>query len=396
MELIKLLTVLTIFSIIPGQLIRIPISQSAIVTISDIASAFLLVVFLLYSTSIKKKLFLPKSLFIPFLIFTLTAVTSTILASVNFSQREIFVALLFLVRYILYFSIFIIVANTVKKTEVINWLNLFLTTSVIFSILGFLQFIFFSDLTVLAIYGWDPHQKRIVSTLLDPNFTGGLLTIAFAISISLFLYLKKRIYLVVTAVLFSALILTFSRSSYLALVCTVFVIGLLKSPKVLVIFLFIILLSFISIPQARNRVLGALALDETSQARIQSWSKALMIFKDNPILGVGFNTYRATQAQYGFFASEQPEGGHSGAGTDSSILLVLATTGVVGIAAYLAFLFAIAKTVTKNVRSSPLSLGATAAFVGLLVHSQFVNSLFFPQIMIIFFFLLGLCVVYDN
>lgn len=396
MEFIKLLLTLTVFAIIPGQLIRIPISQSVIVTVGDVSSALTLIVFLMHSFAIKKKIILPKNIFLPFLIFTLTAATSTILATPNFSAKEIIIALLFLFRFVLYFSTFIVVVNTIKKNEVAKWLNFFLTTSVIFALLGFIQYHLFPDLSSLASLGWDPHQKRIVSTLLDPNFSGGLLTISFAAALSLFLHLKKRIYLAVTTIIFVALLLTFSRSSYLAVLTAVSTIGLFKSPKILIIFLAILVVSFIAIPQVKNRVIGAISFDETSQARVQSWNKALAIFVNNPVFGVGFNTYRFTQAQYGFFAPEQPEGGHSGAGSDSSILLVLATTGIVGTAAYLVFLFAIFKSASKQVRKSPLSLGTTAAFSGLIVHSQFVNSLFFPQIIIIFFFLLGLCIVYDS
>ena len=58
----------------------------------------------------------------------------------------------------------------------------------------------------------------------------------------------------------------------------------------------------------------------TVWARIASWKKAWEIFSDNPIIGVGFNTYRYAQ-------KASPES-HAGAGSDSSILLVMATTGI--------------------------------------------------------------------
>ena len=396
MELTKLLLTLTIVSIIPGQLIRINATQSAVLTVGDISSAILMAVFFINSTNIKKALILPKKIFLPFLIFSSVAISSTIIAADIFSPREIIIAILFLVRFALYFGIFIVVVNTVKKKEITKWLNLFLFTAAIFALIGFFQYIFFPDLTSLAAFGWDPHQKRIVSTLLDPNFTAGLLAIALSMALSLFLSSKKNIYLLTSTVLFTSLILTFSRSGYLALLVVLATIGILKSPKILFVSLVAFIIAFITIPQVKNRILGALRVDETSQARIESWQKALVIFRDNPILGVGFNTYRATQAQYGFFPADQPEGGHSGAGTDSSFLLVLATTGIIGLGAYLAFLFAIFKNFSANIRKSPLSLGTTAAFLGILVHSQFVNSLFFPQIIIVLFFLLGACSVYDS
>lgn len=397
MDFVKLLLILAITSIIPGQLIRLslPVSSAAI-TITDVSSALLLIVFTIYSLAIKKSLKISKELFVPFLIFTLLALASTIFVVPIFSTGEITVSLMFLVRFMLYFSVFIVVANTVVKSQITNWLNLFLLICVVYSLVGLVQYVLLPDLTSLAALGWDPHQKRIVSTFLDPNFSGGLLTIAFAIALSLFLNLKKIVYLLTSGIFFLTLLLTFSRSSYLALIVTILAIGILKSPKILIIFLAALLISYTTIPQIKNRVTGALTLDETSQARIESWQKALAIFRNNAIFGVGFNTYRFTQAQYGFFPQDQPQGGHSGAGSDSSILLVLATTGVVGTMAYLVFLANIFKKFSKNLQKSALSLGSTAAFLGLLIHSQFVNSLFFPQITISLFFLLGLSAANDN
>lgn len=396
MDTIKLLLISTLLSIIPGQLVRISLFGSATITISDIAALLLVSVFTVYSLLLKKSIKLAKNVFVPFIIFTSLALTSTIFATQNFSTSEIVVSLLFLVRFVLYFSIFVVVANTITKSDTTKWLNLFLTVCLIFSLIGFLGIILFPDLTSLAAYGWDPHQTRIVSTFLDPNFSGGLEIIAFAIATSLFLNSKKTIYLIVSLITFSTLILTFSRSSYLGLLVVIFTIGILKSPKILVAFLLALIVSFLAIPQVKSRVIGALTLDETSQARIESWQKALQIFSDNAAFGVGFNTYRFAQANYGFFSSDQPEGGHSGAGTDSSILLVAATTGIVGVISYLVFLLNVGKTFAKNLLGNPLSLGATASFLGLLVHSQFVNSLFFPQIMLCLFFLLGLAASHDN
>ena len=168
------------------------------------------------------------------------------------------------------------------------------------------------------------------------------------------------------------------------------VIGVLKSFKITSFAILIFLLSFIFIPQARERVEGAVTFDETAKARIESWQKALLVFKDHFWVGVGFNTYRYSQASYGFFENDQDLGGHSGAGSDSSLLLVAATTGVFGLGAFIWILISIWETVAKSSKRSFIALGALASFVGLVVHSQFVNSLFFPQIMLLFWFFVGI------
>ncbi|MFH1694146.1 MAG: hypothetical protein ABH880_00035, partial [Patescibacteria group bacterium] len=79
------------------------------------------------------------------------------------------------------------------------------------------------------------------------------------------------------------------------------------------------------------------------------------------------------------FDWRQPQGGHSGAGSDSSLLFVLATTGVFGLAAYLA-IFTLA--LQKNT-CLLACLGALA------VNSLFVNSLFYSAIMVFLWVLLA-------
>ena len=271
-----------------------------------------------------------------------------------------------------------------------------MTTGAVFILLGFLQLFIFPDLSFLTIYGWDPHQRRIASTLLDPNFSGWIFTFLFSTSTALYLYKRQSRYLVFSLITFLAIVLTFSRSTYLATITAVLIMGILKSPKLLLASLIVFTLTFFSISQVRSRVVGAFEVDETAQARLQSWQNALTIFKNNLVFGVGFNTYRFAQEKYGLFREDNPLGGHSGAGSDSSILLVAATTGLVGLAAYIFLLASIFKILKNKIRTSYLHLAVFASFCAILVHSQFVNSLFFPQIMLFLWISLGLVAVYDS
>ena len=125
------------------------------------------------------------------------------------------------------------------------------------------------------------------------------------------------------------------------------------------------------------------------------FKNALTVFKDHPLFGVGFNTYRFAQGRYGFF-SPGDFGGHSGAGTDSSLLLIAATTGIFGSTFYIFLLISILQLFVKKAGSHFLHLASIATFLGLIIHSQFVNSLFFPQIMLLFWFIVGLVLAYDS
>jgi hypothetical protein len=109
------------------------------------------------------------------------------------------------------------------------------------------------------------------------------------------------------------------------------------------------------------------------------------IVKDNFLLGVGFNTFRYVQKQYGFLEPGQEEI-HSGAGSDSSLLFVFATTGIIGFFVYLvALLFPALEAFLRKKGNWLMVFTLIGAF---LLESQFINSLFYPQIMFIFFFLL--------
>lgn len=391
MDLVKILLILTIASIIPGQIIRIGIfGQSGAITLTDIFVALLLVISIPYLLVIRRKLIVSKGITTAFILFTLVAVTSLVLATAKFAPSLIASSSLFLVRIIAYFLVAQVVTSIIKRDQIRNWLNIFIICGIVFTILGFMQLLLIPDITFLTPLGWDPHQRRIVATLIDPNFTGGLLAILFSIAAALYLYQKKLIYLASIFIFSLALILTFSRSSYLAIISAIFVLGIAKSPK----FLAFWLLFFTSIvalnSQARERIIGAITLDETTQARVESWQRAIAVFAQNPVLGVGFNTYRYAQSQYGFFTIDEPFGGHSGSGSDSSILLVAATTGVVGLVTLAFLIVAIAKSTLANIKISALHLGAFAAFMAILVHSQFVNSFFYPQIMLPIWFIIGL------
>ncbi len=394
--LVNLLLLTSLVTLLTGQLVRLPFTQSGAITLTDVFVASTVTIFIIDALLVKKSLKIPKTVFTPFVLFTLSAIASTVAALNFFSPGQIAVSALFLLRFIIYFLLSVVAYNIISKSSTEKWINALLTIGIIFALLGFLQLIFFSNLSSLQAFGWDPHQMRIVSTLLDPNFSGCIFAILSALSISFYLFKNRKIYLFALAIFILAIIFTFSRSSYLAIATVVATVGFVKAPRVLLISLAVFILAFTTIGQVKSRIIGALTIDETATARIESWQRAITIFEGSEILGVGFNTYRYAQASYGFFSFDNPLGGHSGAGSDSSILLVAATTGITGLSLYLYLLINIFRVFKSNATRNPLHLGALAAFLGLIVDSQFVNSLFFPQVMLLFYFILGLALKNDS
>lgn len=409
MNAIKYFLIFSLFTVILGQLLRLPFAQTAALTATDVLVISTGSVFILISMTLKRSLKLEPKLVVPVLIFSLYSIGVNIYAATKLPLKEIVIATLFLMRFLSLFFITQIVAATVKKSKINNWASFMLFIGVIFAILGFLQFIFIPDLSFLTVFGWDPHQKRIVSTFLDPNYAGLAYVFFFNIAVSYLLFstrppegirilkiAKMRYFFLFSTILFfTAIVLTFSRSTYLAFLAAILIIGMRKSPRILLSGAIIFFIAFFSIPQMQSRVIGALSFDETSQARIQSWKNGINVLWNNPIFGVGFNTYRYTQAQYNTGLKINAES-HSASGVDSSLILVAATTGVFGLFFFTVIIYFLTKITYLKSSLHPISLAGFACLTSLLVHSQFVNSIFFPQTMLIFWFVIGLILANDS
>ncbi len=339
----------------------------------------------LVSFLLSKRLELSKN-YLPFFIFVLIALVSLIAAGSRFNLQEIFVGGLYFIRYVSYLLaglvIFIMLKRGIISRE--ELFNSVIISGLFLSFAGIVQLIVLPDFTVLdPSLGWDPHRNRLASTFFDPNFTGAYLTICL-----LFLWekyaIEKRFSIFIAVsnlVIIVSLFLTFSRSAWLMLAIVIFIYGIFKSKTLLFSALVIAFLAYFAVPRVQTRITGATDPADSASLRLVSWKNAFEIAKDNLWLGVGFNTYRYAQRDYGFLEIDNTAT-HSGSGADSSLLFVLATTGIFGLAVYL---FSLLKPIFEN-RSKVFYL----ALVGsLLVDSLFINSLFFPQILFLYFIALA-------
>lgn len=364
----KLFFLLLVVSFPLGEIARITINEVA-VTAVDFAVALIVVVWL-----VLKRRFTSAKLFKPIAIFILALVISLV---VNFNRlilTEFSISFLYLIRWVLYASLYFVVLDIPSKKSLTSWMTV---GGAIVVLGGFVQYFLYPDLRNLFYLGWDEHLYRMFSSFLDPNFAG-----AFFVLYSLFLLNEafftkngnKTILKVFSIITFIAIILTFSRSAYIMLVVGIVTFLILKGRST---FGFLIILTFIaSIALISTLVLRSegtnLLRTASGEARIHSINNALAIIKDNPIFGVGFNAYRYAQIDYGF-VNEEERLIHSASGTDNSFLFVFATSGLVGLLAYLFLWLKI-----FLIRNSLI----IASSIALIVNSFFVNSLFFPLIML--------------
>ena len=157
----------------------------------------------------------------------------------------------------------------------------------------------------------------------------------------------------------------------------------------------ILIIAFLASPRIQERVEGILTIDVTAQKRVESWSNIITLSRGNPLFGTGFNTLRYVQFEEGLITNPEE---HSAGGSDSSFLTILATTGIFGLLAFIWLMF-LALFVSwklfinkENKFNSALGLGIIGGLASLFVHSQFVNSLLYPHMLVIVWMLLGVAV----
>jgi len=348
----------------------------------DFAVVFFALYGLFYFLLVEKSFKLPK-FSILFLFLTATMTISLLMSIPNFPMENIVAASFYLVRWGVYLLASLVVYNMLDKkiisTEGVE--NTLIASGVLISVIGFIQLIFLPDFGVLSSeLGWDPHRNRLASTFFDPNFAGAYLTICIAFLINRFFSRKgfKKIELVAFLTILLAIFLTFSRSTWAMFAIIILVYGIFKSKRLFIASLITFFVVYFAVPRIQTRLSGITDPADSASLRIVSWKNAMQIIKDNYWLGVGFNTYRYVQQDYGFLTPET-ENIHSGSGSDSSLLFIFATTGILGLFFYLLSIFYI---LTESfLKRNSGGLMVFAIVLGVLVESQFINSFFYPQIL---------------
>ncbi|MFC1711921.1 O-antigen ligase family protein [Patescibacteria group bacterium] len=392
MILVKILFY-TLLLILPfGQLVKLPINISEVnVYLYDI------VVFLIFAIWGIRKFFIRKQYQIPplfrsILAFILIALFSLILSIPYFENRELAVAFLYLLRFTLYSTLYLVLVDIkgIKGASsfVSKVKDLFLLGICFTAFLGLLQYIFIPDVSSLKAFNWDPHYYRLIGTFLDPGFTGMILVFGLVLVILKFWPVKKNLSFIgitVFGFLYLALALTYARSAYLAFAVAVLAIALIK--KSLKFLSFITMLGFITVlilPRPGGEGVR-LERKSSSIARIDNWQKTLSIAFDKPLFGIGFNNYRYKQRDLGLLNKDNWQQSHAGSGSDSSLFFILATSGFLGLIAYLWLIAKIFK-----ISFQQKSTVVISSLLALLVHSFFNNSLFYAWNMIIMWIIIGI------
>ncbi len=386
MNLVFFLTVISIVSIVAGEFGKFPFgSVGNSFSILDFFVAITAIFFLIWKFAITKKIDLPK-IYLLIVGFIGICIGSLIWNS-NFS------GILYLIRLSLYSLFFWIGFSLMKwspeKAEKVK--KIIIGVGTVSAFLGILQLILFPNLSFLTNYGYDPHINRLAGTFLDPNFLGAFLSVVYGLLLIRFLKARSFVGILLLLVLVISIVLTYSRSAWLMF----FIINLLTiwylPKKIIISLILVIVLCGLFIPRVQQRIIGGFNIDISASERLSSWDKGLHLFKESPYVGIGFNNIRSFSIENGLIKPFTTDGGNSGAGIDSSWLLIFATTGVIGGSIFSYFYFYLMFIFSKYfyLQREKDFLMLNGIMFGYFVNSQFINSLFYPPLMLTLFLVLG-------
>jgi len=386
MRLLKILSILLILIFPLAEVGRIQFPNGVAISLNDIFLGLLIVVWVVHICR-KKKEISKNKLFKPIAVFSIIALASLLLNLVNLSFDRFLIAFLYLVRWASYVLLYFIFKDFDAKFRLkINYALLFSGSMVV--LLGFIQYFFYPSLRNLYYLGWDEHLYRLFSSFLDPDFAGAFFALFFLFSISFipeFFKKKKRLLVLIVGIestlTLGALYLTYSRSALIMLLAGVVAyLFLINKKRFILLILFGLLLSIFILPKSFQTEGTNFLRAASTESRIQTVKEALTIIQKNPIYGVGFNAFRYARNQQGL-SGPNWQTSHGASGTDNSFLFVLATTGIVGLFAFVWLMYKLFRLGIGNIKKNMLSIVLVSLLVGLIFNSLFINSLFYVLIL---------------
>lgn len=376
--------------LVVGQLGRIPVlaagAKEAPLLLNDIVVVGLVVAGGLFL--VRRGAAILDSVAVVALVFAAVGGLSAAYTAIEYdlSIFELAFGLGYLARWLVYFSLYVLCINLLEREDLAPVWRSLEAAVLLFAVFGIVQAAFLPGfaLMVQPDAGWDRQYDRLVSTLMDPNFAGGLIVIVLLVQIALVSF-GTRVALWKPALLGIACLLTFSRGAILSLfvggAIIVMVRGLSKRVLVSATVAALALAPFVPrLLELADRFNKLTVSDGSAYLRVLSWIWGLEIVADHPILGVGFNMYGFVQGEYGYHGARGLM-----FGLDGGLLFIAVLTGLVGAAIYTVMILLVLRRCRRTWRGAGsgsfergLGVGAAAATVAFLVHSVFLSNLLYP------------------
>ncbi len=341
-----------------------------------------------------------------FLAFQIVLVLTFLPSLGQFNHNELLIGFGYLVRLEAYLMLYWVARSWGQAVSPQLYQRYFLWATVIVAIVGFVQLATFGDFRFMADFGWDPHVGRLLSTFYDPNFVAIFLGLGLIINTTFLCYGQiryRRWHYLIGLILLVAMYLTFSRSGILSTALVMILLGFRRHWKagllITAIFALIMLLpgrlgsrfsslvTSTKIESGQGGLIVTSGDNDTGSQRLLSWKRAFEVIKSEPLTGVGYNNFGPATAKLGL-RKEAEESIGSAQASDSSLLDIWATSGIIGLGLFIWFAFRLLKKsllVPSRLLLDPnytwrYAFGLTVLAIG--VDSTFINSLLYPQLLI--------------
>lgn len=303
--------------------------------------------------------------------------------------------------YFVFISIYFVIINTVNtKKLLMNLLTVFVLSGFLVCLYGVAQYVF----------GWDTAQAwmdeemfsdikmRIYSTLGNPNVLGEYILLVLPASVGL-MWVNKRfeakvVYAAVSALMFGALILTFSRGCWIGIMAAAAIFITFAAGKLWGLGLIALPIIPMILPQSiinRFSSIGNME-DSSTSYRVYIWMGTLAMIKDFWLSGIGMGQKAFTQV-YPFYSYNGIVAPHS----HNLFLQILVESGIVGIAVFLIiavlFLRRVMTGYQAGGKGDPLSTVMTALSAGIcgfLLQGMFDNCFYNYRVMLVFWCVLAM------
>jgi O-antigen ligase len=216
---------------------------------------------------------------------------------------------------------------------------------------------------------------RVNSLFFDPNIYGRFLALVMLLLAGWLLWARRQREVVagalLLAVLWGGLVLTFSQSSFTALLVGLAILGAMRWSVRWALMLsgaaLVLAVAFVALaPGAVHLDLGnSKSADKATSGRYDLIEGGLKLFRDAPLVGQGSGSFARDYRRAEHVSPER-----AASASHTIPVTVAAEQGAIGLVAYLALLAAALARLFRGARRVPERAAVAAAFVALLAHSM--------------------------
>lgn len=310
--------------------------------------------------------------------FIAVCVFSLFFSLIFFNPPQILTGALYLVRFVSYIIFSKIIWDKYGKSKDKKELMIQSLIAIGFfvAVFGWIQYLVFPDLTALKIFGWDDHYFRLVSTLLDPAFTGIILVLTEILVVLKTVKKQTKLLFFLNVFLVMTIAFTYSRASYLSLVLSLIILVWKFRQKLLFFILVFFVLLIPILPKPAGEGVN-LARTYSINEKFKNYRDSAKLFEQSPIFGVGFNNICEAKQKFLNNGNPVPDAMHSCSGLDNSLFFILATTGIAGV---FVFVDAIYMTL-KNTSADYFGLALKLSFFAIFIHGMYTNTFFYSFVL---------------